>query len=108
MNRFVMSSSLSSVEFDIRSSRLRPKDNFVADARHAVAVDDEEHVNPRYRLSRQLRRHHAQLSFARGALLMERELHIPIAGREAMRVMVAAKHHDRGDLIQISGHRNIE
>src|SRR3989442_14938624 len=72
------------------------------DTRDASLVDDEKHVDPRARLRRQFRRPHTDLTVVSGTLLMKRQLHVPIPGRQAVRVVIAAQHDDRRDPIRIA------
>src|SRR5467141_5251977 len=70
--------------------------------RDASLVDDEKHVDPRDRLRRQFRRPHTDLAVVSGTLLMTRQLHVPITGRQAVRVVIAAQHDDRRDPMRVA------
>src|SRR4029453_9751322 len=77
-------------------------------ARHARSIQDKQHVDAWDRLGWQLRRSHAQLPLARGTLLVERELHVAVAGRQAVRIVVAAQERHRGNLRGITRDRDVE
>src|SRR5207302_8860877 len=64
-------------------------------ARDASLVDDEKHVDPRDGLRRQFRRPHPDFSVVSGILMMKRQFHVAITGRQAVRVVIAAQHDDR-------------
>ena len=53
--------------------------------------------SPGDRLRRQFRRTYAQLSFL-AAPSVKRQLHVPVTGGQTVSVMVATKHHNRGNL----------
>src|SRR5437870_13317647 len=62
-----------------------------AHTRDASLVDHEKHVDPRDRLRRQFRRPHTDLAVVSGTLLMKRQLVVPLTGRHAVRVVIAAQ-----------------
>ena len=51
---------------------------------------------------------HPQLSFVTRAFLVKGELHIAVTGGQAVGVVVAAKEHNRSDLIWVSRYSDIE
>src|ERR671913_534101 len=98
----------SSLERDDRPGCFRVKVDTPPDAGHTVGVDDEEHVDTRYRLPWQLRRADSQLPFSRVALQLKRDLHVAVACGQAVRVVVAAKQDDRGNLTRCRPDGDIE
>src|SRR5688500_11949082 len=65
-----------------------------------LTIQDKKHVNSRDRLRRQPRLVDPDLSLARITLGIKSQLHVAVARRQAVRVMVTAKDHDRRDLVR--------
>src|SRR5688572_200074 len=89
------------------SPGLRFEINAAADARYAALVDDEQHVHAGNSLRLVCRRGHLQASGGT-ALRCECELHVPIAGCQAVGVVIAAKEDHRPDVTRAAGDSEIE
>src|SRR5919198_1270804 len=75
--------------------------------RNASLVDDKHHVDARDRLRRQFRRPRTNLALV-NALLTKRQLHVPVTGRQAVRVVIAAKHDNRCDPLRVARDGDVE
>jgi hypothetical protein len=102
-----MPAGQTSAELDARSPGFRLQSNLLAGTRHAILVDDKQHVVPGTACAGSFGAT-TRNSPLRASPLLEGELHVPVAGGQTMRVVIPPKNRAGSDLAGRAADLHIE